>query len=154
MAFADIPIRENGQKIDSSWWNIIRSMLITAFDSENLGQEEFVIADNQSTSQNITGLILNSAECISAVIRYEIFRKNEVPTELRELGYLSCIWNSTTNQWSLSRRIDAGVDALNRGDNGITIVAGTGQIQYQTDDMAGSTHEGYIRYKIITKFVD
>jgi len=154
MAFADIPIRENGQKIDSSWWNTIREKLVETFDLENLGQNEFTILNNQSTSQNITGLILDSTQYISAVIRYDIFRLNEAPTELREMGYLSCLWNSTTDTWTIARRIDCGVDALNMGANGLTVVAASGQIQYQTDDMGGVSHEGYIRYKIITKFVD
>lgn len=154
MGFADIPLRENGKEIDSSWFNTIRQMLVDTFDSENLGQEEFAILNDQSAPVDITGLILDSSSYISAVIRYDIFRLNESPTELREVGYITCIWNSTTDEWSLSRRTDAGVDALNMGANGLTVVAATGQVQYQTDDMGGVSHEGYIRYKFVSKFVD
>lgn len=153
MAFADIPQRENGQEIDSSWFNTIRQFLIDAFDSENLGQQEVVILNNQASYANITDFILDSTEYISAIIRYDIFRVTDVPTERREMGTLTCIWDSTAAEWSIYRRLDGGTDTLNMPTS-LYVNPSTGQMQYKTDFMSGTTHEGYFRYKIITKFVD
>ena len=152
MPFSDIPIRENGDKFTASWVNTIRQYLVDVFDSENLGQIQCSIVNDQSTLANLTDMLLDSTSYISAVLRYDIMRRNET-TERREVGYITCIWNETDEIWTLFRRLDGGEDALNNGADSIHIASDTGQLEYKTDDMGGVSHEGYIRFKFVSKFV-
>lgn len=146
----NIPIRANGQKIDSSWFNTIRSALISLLGTGTIDETQFTIADNQSSYASITDLVFSGATYASFKVQYTIYRFDGTSDERREVGTLTASYSADADAWTYSRRIDAGVDALGIDDS--LFVTSAGQVQYKSDSMGG-TYEGYIRYKVLEVFL-
>lgn len=142
--FEAIPIRSNGNQVavDASWWNTIRTYLIDFFDGYIGGgavvETQFTIADNQSSYQNITGLLVDGSINSCVDIEYTIYRASG-GTRRRERGVLRCMYKPTDG-WSFERE-SWGDDALNMSDS--LNVTTAGQVQYKSDSFAA----GKIRYK-------
>lgn len=120
---------------------------VQANGSATGGQTTFTIADNQSSSANVTNMLALSAVNQCVTFEYTIIRSNGT-AKRREQGYVWLTYDSV-NGWKLTRQ-GHGVDALNMGANGLTVTAG-GQIQYQSDSMGG-TYAGKMTWQINTAF--
>lgn len=112
------------------------------------GQTTFVIADNQSSPQNITNMVATSSVNQCMVVEYTIIRSNGSTVKRREHGYLYLTYDSV-NGWFLGRQTQ-GVDALNMGATSLSITAG-GQVQYETDSIGG-TYAGQMTWQIVSAF--
>lgn len=151
--FEDIPFRENGKEVDSSWWNTIKTKLILAFP--NIGGNSatpFTIANNQAAYVDITGFVFSSLVMTSQVARYEIYRKSDAPTERLETGIITCTYKPVAGVFSFTRRSDNDEDALNIVGDSIYVDPSTGQVQYKSDNITGANYVGKFSYSIITSF--
>lgn len=144
MSFSDLPVRENGKKIYASWFNDIRTALVAAFGVGGIPEAQFTIADNQSSYQDITGLLLDQNVARVVDVEYTIYRTNGSSTERRERGVLHCTYKAIAAVWDYNRETLSGDDALNVADS--LICNSSGQIQYKSDSVGG-TYVGKIRYK-------
>jgi hypothetical protein len=119
-------------------------------NGSNLGSPNtFTIADNQSSAQNITGLLMVGSTNGAMTVEYTIIRSNGSSTKRREHGFLYFGYDSV-NGYVMIREIMVGVDSLNKGSNGLTITSG-GQVQYETDSMGG-TYAGQMTWQVVSAF--
>ena len=137
MSASDIPVRANGQKVDASWFNTIRTEMIAALsglsaflgDGSSSSESTFAIANNQSGA-NITGLVASSAYRVTRVW-YWVRRK--ATDDVMECGELLIIYNGTNfylGRRSIETAITAGMD--------FDVNASTGQVTYTSSNMSGS----------------
>lgn len=151
MAFSDIPVRSNGQEVDASWWNTIRQALVDTFESvSSASQNEFGINNNESSPAEITDMVFDKDLKTTYVVLYDIYRRTS-GAERREVGYLFVTYKPTAATWDLERRTEIGDDALNNGDS-ITINSSTGQVSYISDNIAGTSYVGLMKWKVISSF--
>lgn len=146
--FSSLPVRLNGPTIFASWWNDIRTVLINFFGPGVVSETQFTIADNQSSYQNVTGLLFAHATTRSSKVEYTIYRTNGSSIERRETGFLTAHYKAVAGTWSYERE-GSGDDALNVADG--LIVNSSGQVQYKSDSI-GATYVGKMRYKVLTSF--
>lgn len=149
MALVDLAIRENGKKIYASWFNDIRTKLLQIFGSGAVSETQFTIADNQSTYQNVTGLIFDKDVVQAVKVEYTIYRTNGSSTERREVGTLTCTYKPVAAAWTWARVTDTEDEALGI-DDGLKVTT-AGQVQYKSDSVGG-TYVGKMRYKVLTSF--
>lgn len=150
--FESIPVRNYGDDVDPSFWNTIRTYLIQAFPGRFTNSSTVSIDNNQSSYQDVSGLLLVSSSYMFYKIRYRIHREDAGETR-DEIGVLNAVWDGSA--WSYSRDIDAGNalgDGTEGGDYGtdyLYIVPATGQIQYKSSNMSGGSYSGYIQWNVI-----
>lgn len=131
--FSSIPVRENSDDVDASWWNTIRTKLVTFFGAGINDPQTFTIADNQSSYADITGLLLDSSTYTYYEVFYTIIRSDGT-NKRRERGFLYFSYDSQ-NGWAMNR--DSGnADALNMGVDSIAL--SSEQAQYKSDSMGGT----------------
>lgn len=149
--FEDIPLRENGDKTDSSWWNTITQKLREAFPNiTNIIAVPFSILNNQSTYQDITGIVFLNTNATTWVMRYEIYRKTSLEERL-ETGTMTISWKPILGAFVTNRRSDSDDDALNVTDS-LAIDLATGKLQYKSDNMSGTGYVGKFSCSIINIF--
>lgn len=123
--------------------------VLVASNGSNIGSfNVFLIADNQSVYQNITGMLVDHTVNQCVTIEYTIIRSNGSTVKRREHGYLYLTYDSV-NGWFLNRN-SQGVDTLNMGGSSIQITSG-GQVQYKSDSIGG-TPAGQMTWLINTAF--
>lgn len=154
--FEDIPIRSNAddENVSASWWNIIRSKLITAFPSFEVPTSAFTIANNQSTQQDVTGLSVDSSDYHYYKYRYEVSRSDDTPKTQEEVGYLEAFYDGSS--WSTIRTISFG-NALGDGTEAGTGVttdylgfdSSTGQAKYKSSNFTGGSYEGSLLWSLV-----
>ena len=147
--FNALTVRANDATIYASWWNDIRTALVNAFGAGGVIETQFTIADNQSSYQDITGLVFDHNVVRSVRIEYTIYRTNGGGVERRESGYLTAHYKAVAGTWTYSRLTTHGDDALNIADS--LFVTTAGQVQYKSDSV-GATYVGKMRYKVIMSF--
>lgn len=117
-------------------------------NGSNIGaQNVFAIADNQSSAQNITGMVIDHTVNQCVTISYTVIRSDGT-NKRREFGHLYLTYDSQ-NGWAISRE-SWGVDVLNNGAASMSITAG-GQVQYESDSMGG-TYAGKMTWQINSAF--
>lgn len=104
-------------------------------------QDDFTIANNEAGPTDVTGLIVDKATYVGAIYSIDLYRSTAAPTELQELGFLFLKYDSVNDTWGIELQTffeDAGVT--------FTVVAGTGQVQYSSTNIAGATYSGTLRF--------
>lgn len=135
MAFSDIPLRANGQRIVQSWYNILRTAGISLenyLGAAFLQETTFSIANNTGPS-NVTGLVFSGASVRSAFIDYYIYRNTTGggATERSEAGTLVCTYKTVAASWEIAQQ--------QVGDAGVALtITSSGQIQYTSDNQTGT----------------
>lgn len=155
MSFENIPIRSNGDTFQAAWVNTIRAFLVDRFSGYEFSSG-VTIANNQSTAQDVTGLLLDESEYTYRRIEYRIKRSTDTPTSYYEVGVLHCWHDGST--WNLRRTVELG-NALGDGagsetgdyqvggSDSLSITSG-GQVQYLSNNMSGGSYAGTIDWKI------
>jgi hypothetical protein len=105
----------------------------------------FSIANNQSPAANVTNLIFNGASIRSFIVEYSIYRITD-SNELAQIGRLRGIYKTVANEWLMSD----DYSGENAGVN-FTITT-TGQIQYTSTNVAGTSYVGTLEYDIVKAF--
>lgn len=148
--FSSIPVRSNADRgtVDASWWNTIRTALITAFGTAMVDETQFTIANSQTAYSNVTGLSFDHSLSRALEVQYSIYR-DDGTTSRRELGTLYAFYKAREGTWSYERE-SHGDDALGNGTvSDPLIVNSSGQVQYKSDTFAAGT----MRYKSIITFL-
>lgn len=146
MSFADIPLRQNGQEILYSWFNLLRTAGISLEGASGIGETSFTIA-NGATDQNVTGLVFDSADVGCAIIRCAIYRKTNTDNRLCTRTMLAH-YNAVLAEWEL-------VDEAVKGgtlDDGVSfsINTSTGQVTYTSDTLSGINYAGKMIFRAET----
>lgn len=146
MLASEIPIRYNSRgggesRVDASWWNIIRTFLIDAFPGD-VGETAFNVLNNQTAPVDIPGLLIDSDENVFFKVRLSFTRRTD-SGELRTYTELTCTFRTDTG-WDLE--FEHNRDFPNVV---FTINPTTGQIQYTSDNMAGSSYFGKGYWRIL-----
>jgi hypothetical protein len=100
------------------------------------------ISNNQSAATNVAGLFFNTASVRGAIVEYTIYRNTTGigATELVETGSMCLGYKSVAGTWTLS--------ILGGGGAGVTFsVLNTGQVQYTSTDITGSSYSGTIKFR-------
>lgn len=107
-------------------------------------QLKVAIANNQVAVANVTGLIFDKTVTKAATFSFDIFRSTSGSNK-SEVGMGYATHNPTTDTWHLAiltQNDDAAVP--------LTITS-AGQVQYTSDNMAGTGYTGFIRVSQILK---
>ena len=105
-------------------------------------QTNFTIANNQSVT-NVTGLIFDSSTIKAARVEYSIDRRTATQ-DVQEMGHFYVIYDTRQTQW----RIALGMTFFDTSGVVFSVNTSTGQIQYTSDDLTGSSYVGELRYTI------
>jgi len=101
---------------------------------------------NNTASQDITGLIFDKTLFTGAVLFYEVHRRTDSSNE-QESGLALCKYDPEDDVWRITKLV-SGFD-----DAGVTFdIQSTGQVRASTDDLAGSSYDGQIRFTSVVRF--
>jgi len=105
-------------------------------------QGSIAIANNTGPS-DVTGLIFASASIKSARILFDIERRTDTQ-DVSEHGELYCLYDNENTAWS--------VELISFGDDAeVTFsITASGQVQYTSNDLTGTTYTGSMRWTNIT----
>lgn len=151
MSFAGIAIRKNGpdQKIDMDWFNALRAAG-NALEELVAGpvvipEVPIDIANNQGAPANVPGLTLDAVKTHGAFVTAEIRRKTATNEKI-SIRQFALIFSEKDSVWSLDPGGYMGADA------GVTlsIIPGSGQVQYVSDNLVGANYVGKMRFKVTT----
>lgn len=148
--FTSIPVRSNANRetVDASWWNAIRTALVSYIGAGGVDETQFTIAGSQSSYQNVTGLLFDASVTRSLEVPYTIYRDDGTASR-RESGILRTHYKAREGTWYYER-VSWGDDALGNGTvSNPLIVNSSGQVQYKSDNFASGT----IRYKAVVSFL-
>lgn len=149
--FSDIPIRANGQKIEASWFNTLRLLLVQIFGDIS-GEEQQSIGD-ADTNQPITALSdISSQEFSKVDIEYMVRRKDDTYDLLQASKFITLHYKETSDLWSMhgDQENIQGDDAKIEFDLFQQDVAGDKQatLRYSTTALGGGgIHEGDIKVR-------
>jgi len=141
MLFADIPDRLNGQNIDFSWFNELKSAGVALEGSQT---NIFVLANGVS-DQPVTGMAIDKTVLNVVFFKYTIRRQSDIDEGRRTYGELIAFFENKTGIWSLDHAPGGGKG--NDSDSGVsfTIDPSTGQVKYSTDAMDPTGYSGKFR---------
>jgi len=110
-------------------------------------ETSFSIANNQSSAQDITGLLFNPSTFRGAKIEYTVYRvTSTAASAVAQIGEIKIVYNTQAGQWFLYD-VYAGQNA------GVEFsITATGQIQYTSSDIAGSSYVGTMKFDIVKTF--
>ena len=152
MGFSDIPIRSNGDEIDSGWFNTIRTYLITLLSFiDNNTASPFTIVNNQSSYADLTAISFSKTENTSKTFSYEIYRKTD-SSERIETGIFIIHYKPSADTFTYYRQAHNDEDALNSGDASLYVDPSSGVLQYKSDSMSGTNYVGKFSYNMISSF--
>lgn len=140
MNISDIPVRVNGRKVEASWWNDIRTALLTALGGATAETQQTI--SNNAAATAITGLLLDSTTLVYARVLVSVYRQTDAPTKLRQVFTLDCYFKTGTG-WDFEPQSVGEDSGLT-----FTIDATTGQISYASSNVAGANYVGKARWKI------
>lgn len=121
----------------------------SAPDLAGSGQESYVLANNQSSFTNVTGLLFDNTTEKSVFAEYELQRTDSTPSEYRQSG--SFIASYDGSAWSIQFGAFVGdemiADSLPSAYS-VQFQMSGGQVQYKTGNM-GSGHAGRLAISIV-----
>ncbi len=101
--------------------------------------QTFVIDSyNPGTLINIPNLNFPSSQVRSSFIRYTVHRTTS-SNEVNEVGELWVVYNNTNGSWDISQ------EKAQNGQISFSIT-NTGQVQFTTTTIAGTSHAGFITF--------
>lgn len=147
MSFSSVTVRENGQRVDYSWWNSLRTAgaAVEAFLGAGfISETPFAIANGQASAANITGLAFSSAAYKGALITMEVRRKTD-SSEVIDHGMWTARYKDSTSSWELLRVVGGG------DETGVTLsITAGGQVQYTSDTLSGANYSGTFKFRAMT----
>lgn len=103
-----------------------------------------VLANNQGTPADITGLLFDKVSIKAAQFDYEIYRRTDTQNEMEAgTGFVS--YRTDTSTWEIS--FQSQFD-----DSGVTLsITSGGQVQYVSTNLTGTSYAGKMRIINIRK---
>lgn len=120
--------------------NIILALIDSAANVNGPGdilKTTFLLANNQSSAANVTGLAFDLSQIRAAIVQYSVYRSTD-SNEESETGTMYVTYSSLNSAWSL---VIAG-DVLN--STMVFTITSLGQIQYTSGNLAGANYTGRI----------
>ena len=101
----------------------------------------FTIANNISSATNITSLLFSGITYRSFILDYSIYRSTATASSaVAQVGQLRGVYNTQSSTWYLS-------DDYSGQNAGVTFsITSSGQIQYTSSSIAGSSYSGTMKY--------
>ena len=149
--FTSLPTRINGVNITADWFNALQGAgaNIEAFLGTlgYAGYTTFDLTNNESSPQNVTGLLIPGSTFRSFELDYDLYvnTTGAGATEIAERGKLVGVFKSVAGTWEVA---PLGVV----GNTGIvlSIVNSTGQVQYTTPNFTGTPGTLRLHYRYST----
>ena len=146
MGFSDIPVRTNGQDVEASWFNTIRTQLVSWFGTGVIAESQDTI-DNAGSAESVVGLLFSGAAVRSAKIQYQIYRKTD-SYEYSEAGQFFVTYKTVDTSWEIG-----GESSTGDADTTFAITD-AGQVTYTSSNMSGASYTGKMRFKAETLSVE
>jgi hypothetical protein len=96
------------------------------------------ILNNQSTPNNVNGLILNDSLYRGFTIDYLVWRATDINSRV-QYGQLRATYNANTSTWYLS-------DTYSGQDAGVEFSVNVNQVEYTSTNLTGADYNGYIKF--------
>jgi len=113
---------------------------------QDIPETQATILNAETGPTDVVGLVLSSSDFHSGTFKYTLLRTTATQEE-KETGVLKLSFEPGAGVWSLARESDFENTGVT-----FTIVAGTGQVQYSSNDLTGGSHVGIIKFKTIKAF--
>ena len=131
----------------SSWSSAVTSALNSLLGSGDILLSTATIANNQSSSADVSGMLFDPTSVRAANISYTIYRVTATVTSGNaESGTIYITYDnnaSSGNKWLLSQQIN--------GSSGVTFsITDLGQVQYTSTSLAGASYSGTIKFSAKT----
>lgn len=128
----------------ADWASEVTTVLNDLVTPGDILQTTFTIANNQSSTANIEGLLLDTGNVRSAVIEYSIYRvSTSQPSGNAESGTIHAIYDTsaaTGYKWTIT--------VETTGDAGVSInVTDTGQFTYTSTDIGTLGYSGIMKFR-------
>lgn len=121
----------------------VAAVLSTIQGTDDIPETTFNVANNVSSSMDVTGLVFNPATVRSSVVDYSCYRTTST-TELAEKGQLQLIYkNGATpgTKWSIGR-------VFFGDDSGLAFtMTDAGQVQYTSTNLSGTSYTGELKFE-------
>ena len=151
LKFSDLPIRFNGQKIEASWFNSLRTLLTQIFgdiqgeSSQPIGQTD--------TNQNVLNMEnIDKLEFSQVDVEYMVRRNtDDTNAEVMQSGFFSIQYLRQAGTWRL-----AGDQENIKGEDGkieFSLLEDTGggsnlvTLRYSTTAINGASHVGDLKVR-------
>lgn len=130
-------------EVSTDWAEAVTNALAASSSAGDILPSTANILDNQSTAQNVVGLVFSTSVTQGAIVQFLIVRSNNPSPTIKkvESGNLYITYNSLAASWELSQ--------ISVGTSGVTFsITATGQIKYISDSVGGSSnYSGKIKFK-------
>ena len=127
----------------SGWAAEVTDVLANVQGPDDISQTTFNIANNQTSSTDVTGLVFSTATVRSALVDYSIYIVTS-SNEKAEKGQLELIYkNGATvgQKWSIGQ-------VFFGDDSGVRFtMTDAGQIQYTSSNIAGTSYVGTMHFE-------
>jgi hypothetical protein len=134
--------------VDASWWNTIRTALVSFVGAAQIDETQFTIGDGSSSYTSISALALDASVTRAHAYAYTIYRDSGA-TSRREMGIIRGLYKAREGTWDYAHE-SWGDDALGNGTVAAPlIINASGAFQYKSDTFAAGT----IRVKTLVSFL-
>lgn len=135
---SNIPIRQNGNIVDASWWNIIREALITVSGSSSFQVTDFDLRA-AGAGADVTGATFDQADSKFVVIDYYADLLPDVGGDSKAIGKLNVIYDEDAAEWVIGTDERTEIGGFSTAFTfSVDTTAGVGQL-VQDVDLAGTT---------------
>lgn len=132
------------------WFNNSGSLFVRDANNKDFNYaainetNDFVINNNQSATQDLTGFVVDFNVIENAVYYYKIFRKTDSLVK-KESGFLVLNYDPEAADWDCEYQTITG-------SAGTEFFINAGQVQYTSDNMAGANYQGELKLSLIKRF--
>jgi hypothetical protein len=132
----------------TDWAEAVTEVLNDLVSPTDILQTTFSVANNNTSSANVSGLSFNTGLVRAAFIKYSIYRvSTSNPSGQSEGGEMIAVYDNsaaTGNKWSLTQ------GPVN-GNSGITFtMTDNGQVQYTSTDIGTPGYSGIMKFSATT----
>lgn len=125
----------------TAWAEEVTKVLNNILGPDDILETSFIIANNQVSLQDITGLIFNAGTVRSATVTYSIYRVSTAnPSGYTETGDIKLVYDNAVG-WSFSVGNIVGNSGVNFN------ITPTGQMQYTSNDINSLGYTGIMKFK-------
>ena len=151
LKFSDLPIRLNGDKIEASWFNSMRTLLVQIF-GEIQGESSLPIGQNDS-NQTIPEMAgIDKLDFSQVDVEYIVRRRtDDLSSEVFQSGKFAIQYMIGSNNWRISgdqeniKGEDAKIEfsLLQDTGSGSNLVT----LRYSTTAISGASHVGDLKIR-------
>lgn len=123
----------------TAWAEEVSDVLENVAGQGDILVSSATIANNTTSATNIPGFSFDSTVVRGAICEFSIYRSTD-SDEVVEVGTLHVAYKSTAGTWEIAQ---TGV-----GSSGVVLtITSSGQMQYVSDNMAGASYSGIIKFR-------